>query len=288
MATDTENTPDFGQLTDQLQKGNKQTLHYSRSRFLMTWLALGLLAILIGITMLVALRQADTNLQQTDDIARVANTTADAAVEDTDQIVAYMRGEQGIPGVPGANGVDGSPGLPGESGTPGPEGPPGDPGEIGAQGPAGSTGSIGAVGPQGPQGAFGALGPVGPTGADGAKGEKGDKGDEGARGAEGPTGPAGPPGAQGPPGDPHQLRSQIAVGQSANDTAAHKVANANCPAGTTIAGGGWANVPSDPGIVVSASSPVGTSGWSATADVLSLPPGTNWQILAFAICVGPV
>jgi hypothetical protein len=44
-------------------------------------------------------------------------------------------------------------------------------------------------------------------------------------------------------------------------------------------------VPSDPGLEITASSPVGTTGWSATADLLSLPPGTNWQLLTFAICV---
>jgi hypothetical protein len=44
-------------------------------------------------------------------------------------------------------------------------------------------------------------------------------------------------------------------------------------------------VPSDPGIDVSASSPVGNTGWNATADVLSLPAGTTWQLLAFVVCV---
>ena len=294
MANETDNKPDFNQLADQVQKGTQQTLHYSRSRFNMTWLAMGLLTILIGFTLLLAIRTADTNLEQTDDIARVANTTADSAKEQSDQTVAYMRGEQGIPGVPGTSGEDGTPGLPGESGTgePGPEGPPGDPGEMGSQGPAGSTGSVGAVGPQGPQGVFGTIGPVGPTGAKGeagAKGEKGDKGDEGARGNEGPSGPPGAQGAQGPQGPPgtpppFQVTTTIAVGQSANDTTTPKTANATCTTGRA-SGGGFAVAPSDPGIIVTASSPVGNTGWSATAEVLSLPAGTNWQLLAFVVCV---
>jgi hypothetical protein len=44
-------------------------------------------------------------------------------------------------------------------------------------------------------------------------------------------------------------------------------------------------VPNDPGIIVTASSPVGNTGWSATATELSLPAATAWQILVFAVCV---
>jgi Collagen triple helix repeat (20 copies) len=280
VATLTDKKPeptDFSDLAGQVDKGNKQVLHYSRSRFLMTWLALGGLAILIGITMLVAIQTADTNLEQTDDIARVANTTADAAAQDTDDIVAYMRGEQGIPGVPGTSGEDGTPGLPGGSGE------PGEPGPEGPKGDQGSPGSMGVNGPVGPQGLAGIAGPLGPAGV-GEQGPKGDKGDEGARGAEGPTGPAGP---QGPPGSaapPFQVNTVIAIGQSANDTTTPKTANATCTTGRA-SGGGFAVNPSDPGIIVTASSPVGNTGWNATAEVLSLPPGTNWQIFAFVTCV---
>ena len=50
-------------------------------------------------------------------------------------------------------------------------------------------------------------------------------------------------------------------------------------------GGGFALVPSDPGLIVTASSPVGNTGWNATVEELSLPAGTAWQVLVFAVCV---
>lgn len=293
VADETENKPDFGQMVDQIEKGNKHILQYSRLRFLATWLAVACLAIMTCAALVSASRNAQTDIEQTDDIARVANTTAESAEQDTDDIVAYMRGEQGIPGVPGSNGTDGSPGLPGGSGEPGPEGPKGDKGDTGPAGTSGTPGSMGAsgsagpIGPNGPQGPFGDIGPVGPTGEAGPKGEKGDKGDEGARGNEGPSGPVGAQGPAGPAGasaPPFQITTTIAIGQSANDTTAHKTANATCASGRA-SGGGFAIVPSDPGIIPTASSPVGTNGWSATADVLSLPPGTNWQLLVFVTCV---
>jgi hypothetical protein len=285
-------------LLDEIANNTKMALRYSRLRFLATWLIVGLLAMLTCIALILAQRNAKVNLKQTDDIARVANvsakqasTTADAAAKQSDDTVKYLKGEQGIPGVPGANGVDGAPGQP--SSQPGPEGPTGPkgdqgtPGSTGANGPSGPQGLAGIAGPLGPVGAVGPSGTNGLDGINGTQGPKGEKGDEGPRGTEGPTGPQGPQGPQGPPGDPHNLRSQIAVLASANDTTAHKVVTVQCPAGTTISGGGFATVPSDPGIDVSASNPVGTSGWSSTADVLSLPPGTNWQLLAMAVCVGP-
>ena len=292
MADETENKPDFDQLVDQVHKGNKQSLQYSRMRFLATWLALALLAILICVTLVASSRNAQTDLEQTDDIARVANTTADDAKQDTDDIVAYMRGEQGIPGVPGTSGVDGSPGLPGESGTgeQGEKGDKGDTGDPGATGPAGTAGSTGSTGPTGPQGAFGAIGPVGPTGAageQGPKGEKGDKGDEGARGAEGPTGPMGAQGPQGPAPPFAPPSTVISAGQSANDPNTPKTANATCPSGGRASGGGFAIVPSDPGLIVTASSPVANTGWSVTVEELSFPAADSWQVLAFVTCIVP-
>ena len=279
MAQETENKPDFDQLFEELRKSNRQVLHYTRSRMLGTWLAVALLALFTGIALSLALRAADTNLQQTDDIARVANTTADAAAKQSQDTIDYLKGDQGIPGVPGADGQDGTPGQP--SSQPGPRGPMG---QAGDQGQPGSTGANGPAGPQGLAGTAGPLGPAGENGlmgADGSQGPKGDKGDEGARGAEGPTGPAGP---QGPPGSAASVNTAVAFAASPNDTAAHKQITVTCANGRA-SGGGFATVPSDPGIDVSASSPVGNTGWSATADVLSLPAGTNWQLLAFAICV---
>ena len=157
-------------------------------------------------------------------------------------------------------------------------------GQEGPQGPAGPAGAPGTnttssdpfTGSQGPQGA---KGDTGPAGAKGDTGEAGPAGKDGADGKDGAQGPQGSPGLTPP------LTTSIAVGQSANDTATHKVANATCPAGARATGGGFAIVPSDPGIIPTASSPVGNTGWSATVDQLSLPPGTNWQVLVFAVCL---
>jgi hypothetical protein len=82
-----------------------------------------------------------------------------------------------------------------------------------------------------------------------------------------------------------QVTTNIVINATANDTTTHKQVTAVCQAGARASGGGFALVPSDPGLDVSASSPVGNNGWSATADQLSLPPGTNWQLLVFAICL---
>ena len=106
-------------LLDKIIDGTKNIMHYVRSRFLWTWLAIACLALLTGFALIVATRTAEANLKQTDDIAQLAkqtansaDATANAAKEQSDQTVAYLRGEQGIPGVPGANGEDGTPGQP--------------------------------------------------------------------------------------------------------------------------------------------------------------------------------
>ena len=292
--TEDDQKPDFGQLADNINEGNRQTLHYARSRLLATWLAVALLAILTSVALLLAIRNADTNLEQTDDIARVASTTADQADQDTDDITAYLRGEQGIPGVPGSNGTDGTPGLP--SSQPGPAGSKGDKGDVGSAGAAGMAGSAGPAGPMGTAGMPGAVGPAGAGGSNGEAGEQGLKGDDGNQGSkgdkgdvgpQGPQGNPGPTGPQGPPGAPGSgaaLTTTVAVGQSANDPSTPKSAVATCPAGRA-SGGGYALVPSDPGLIVTASSPVGNNGWNATVEELSLPADTSWQVLVFAICV---
>ena len=261
-------------------------MHYVRSRFLWTWLAIGCLALLTGFALVLATQTAETNLKQTDDIARLAkqtstqaDTTATAAKEQSDQTVAYLRGEQGIPGVPGSNGVDGTPGQ--LSSVAGPPGPKGADGEAGSPGTPGTTGT---AGPVGPSGAFGAIGPVGPTGntgppgengSNGAKGEKGDPGEDGTAGAAGAAGPAGaqgPPGPAGPTGPPGAgsnvtVNSSTTAAATPSDTTAIKNLTATCPNGR-ISGGGFAVIPNDPGIIVTASTPVGVTGWQATATVL--------------------
>src|SRR6478672_10391683 len=178
----TEPTQDpADRILEEIGKQGKATLHYSRTRLLATWLAIGLLAMLTGIALWLAIENASTNLEQTDDIAKVANKTADSAKKQSDQTVAYMKGEQGIPGVPGSNGVDGTPGLPGGGGAPGEQGAQGPKGETGPQGPQGQQGLAGIPG----TGGEGTPGPVGPTGPAGAKGATGDKGAIGEKGDTG-------------------------------------------------------------------------------------------------------
>jgi Collagen triple helix repeat (20 copies) len=267
-------------LYEEIRQQGKQTLRYTRMRLLGTWLAIALLALLTAVTLIAASRNAQTDLDQTQDIAVLASDNADAATvdahqasDDTDEITAYLRGEQGIPGVPGTNGQDGSPGLP--SSEPGPRGP---------QGANGDTGPQGSLGPAGP---MGTMGTAGTNGLEGPPGTPGTPGHIGETGPEGPTGPKGDTGAQGPPGPAGPaatVTTSVALGQSANDTTAHKVVNATCPTGRA-SGGGFAIVPSDPGIIPTASTPLGNTGWSATVDVLSLPPGTTWQLLVFAVCI---
>ena len=268
-------------LAGDFEEATRESLHYSRHRFLWTWLALGLLAFATGVLFLLADRQQDVNNDQAEDIAMLADDKATKAQNQTDDVVKYLQGEQGIPGVPGADGEVGSPGLPamGERGPAGPVGPPGPQGVQGLPGPSGegvftTSGAEGVAGPQGPQGAAGAAG---------VKGDPGEAGPRGAAGQDGQPGAMGPAGPQGPPGAAPTLTTTIAVGTSANDTTPTKQVSVQCPAGRAT-GGGFATVPADPGIIPQASSPVGNTGWNATAVVLSLPAGTTWQLLVFATC----
>ena len=217
-----------------------------------------------------------TDLEQTEDIAMVADSNAKEAQATNEDVVAYLRGEQGIPGVPGANGQEGTPGQP--SSKSGPQGEPGARGEAGLTGPAGAFGPVGPTGVAGASGTSGEAGEAGAKGERGEQGAKGEKGDEGARGAEGPAG------AQGPPGVTPPLTTTVAINATANDPNEPKQVTAQCAQGRAV-GGGFAVVPSDPGIIVTASAPNG-NGWNATAEELSLPTATNWQLLVFAVCLG--
>ena len=266
-------------LFKEISRQGTQTLRYTRMRLLGTWMAIALLAVLTAVTLIATDRNAQTDLDQTEEIAVLASNNADAATvdanqatADTDEITAYLRGEQGIPGVPGENGEDGSPGLPSEPGPRGPQGLNGDPGPSGPMGPLGPSGSTGTSGPPGTPGIPGHLGEQGPAGPEGPAGPRGD------------TGPAGPAGPAGPPGPSTPPTTTIALGQSANDPNTPKTANANCPTGRA-SGGGFAIAPSDPGLIVTASSPVGTTGWSVTVEELSFPAADSWQALVFVTCV---
>lgn len=281
-----EPPPTIESLLDKVIDNTKQVVQFMRTRFLWTWAAISLLALLTCFSLLLATRNAETNLEQTDDIARVANTTADSAKKASDQTTAYLKGEQGIPGVPGANGQDGTPGQP--SSEPGPAGPAGSPGakgdagQAGANGTAGSTGLSGAAGPIGPVGIAGASGTNGEAGTVGPKGATGDTGPAGSKGDTGPQGPAGATGAQGPPGPAASITTITVAAASANDAAAQKNVAATCTSGK-VSGGGYAILPATSQITPTTSSTVG-NGWQVTANADPSFVG-NWQVLAFATCV---
>ena len=267
------------ELGDELVEANAATLRYSRSRLLATWAALALLAVLVAALFWAWREGEQTNDEQTRDIAELADDKATKSQESSDDVVSYLRGEQGIPGVPGSNGVNGSPGLPGS----GERGPAGEPGATGPQGAQGAPGAPSSANPttsveSGPAGVTGPQGAPGPRGEQGAAGPRGQAGEDGAAGAPGMPGPAGPP------GPPFAPSTSIAVGQSVSSPDTPKSAVATCLTGRA-SGGGFAVAPSDPGLVVTASSPVGNTGWNATVEELSLPAGTAWQVFVFAICV---
>ena len=44
-------------------------------------------------------------------------------------------------------------------------------------------------------------------------------------------------------------------------------------------------MPSDPGLIVTASSPVGNTGWNVTVEELSFPAAASWQAFVFVTCV---
>ena len=262
-----------------LLRPSKETLRYSRERFLGTWLALSLLALLAGLALWLSIDTAREQDDQTEEVAMQASETADGAQQSSEEIVSYMQGDSGLPGVPGEDGQEGEPGLP--SSEPGPQGEPGEQGEPGTPGAAGTAGPMGVAGTAGSPGPAGPAGPVGPRGPQGPRGE-GERGAQGARGPQGPQGAQGPPGGTGPPG---QTTTSIAIGQTANDPNTPKSATATCPAGRAT-GGGFALVPSDPGLIVTASSPVGNTGWNVTVEELSFPAADSWQAFVFVTCLG--
>ena len=309
--------PSLNTLLDQIGVQGKRALRYSRTRFLGTWFAIAVLAMLTGFALLLAEQTANRQ----DDAARAlsanASHKAKTAQESTDQIVLYLQGKQGIPGVPGANGQDGAPGQPGSipselppgprgpQGHPGPRGPLGEAGLPGADGLTGPTGFPGEAGPAGPigvpgaTGAIGATGLNGTTGATGEKGAQGSQGDAGATGGAGPVGPAGPTGPrgetgpqgatgpQGPTGaaGPSQPISVAAVSvQSADDVTRDKDLTATCPTGSVVLSGGYHWTPATPGITVIADEPATATSWHVEALADTFPANSLWQLTVFAMC----
>ena len=280
MATETDTKPDFDQMADQLGKGTEHVLGYSRKRFLATWLAVALLALLVGIALFLSATASDDAKEASSD----AQHASDLALKQSDQTLAYLRGEQGIPGVPGSNGEDGTPGLPGSGGEPGERGPAGPRGEPGAEGSPGPMGSPGPTGPTGATGLTGAAGTEGATGATGEPGPQGDAGPQGAKGATGDPGPAGVTGAQGPQGPagpPGPVNIRAAAAISATSPADVKSATAVCPAGTVVISGGYIiQGPSSVNVTVEATA---SNGWFVNA-VETVPVATDWAVQALALC----
>lgn len=141
------------------------------------------------------------------------------------------------------------------------------------------------------------VGPTGAKGATGARGATGPKGATGARGSTGPRGPSGPKGATGAKGatGPAGGLSNVQKVQATGTPAADGFASAfvNCPAGTTLTGGGADIL----GLVgdaegfgprITASEPFNPNQWLAVALAPSswLTNGDNsqWQVDAYALC----
>ena len=133
---------------------------------------------------------------------------------------------------------------------------------------SGAPGTIPVVGRNGRLPA--SIGAVGPQGAQGPKGDKGDKGDKG------------PPGAVGPPG---MSGYRVVTGSSALSQGL-KYAQATCPAGTRVIGGGGAvgTVPSRSiAVAVIDQSQPSSSGWSARAVPIAAN-GPSFALSVYAIC----
>lgn len=273
----------------------KQIQDINRRRFLGTWMAITVLALLTALAVFLSVHGQAQDSEQTQDIARlasaqsrVANTQAKAAKEQSNDIVKYLRGEQGINGVPGSNGVNGTPGLPGNPGDQGDKGDTGATGSRGDAGPPGDPGALGSEGPPGPSGSPGTTGSQGSTGATGDPGSKGEKGETGARGAQGPqgeTGPPGPQGLQGPPGangSAGTFSTQAAFAISPSNPNDVKAATAVCPAGTSVISGGF--LIQGPASINVTLEQTQNNGWFVQAQETT-PVLTDWAISVFALCV---
>jgi Collagen triple helix repeat (20 copies) len=141
------------------------------------------------------------------------------------------------------------------------------------------------VGPPGPTGAPGASGLPGPSGVPGASGAAGPSGVPGASGIPGPSGvpgPSGPPGSASP--SPTLTVTEVqgeAVTFGPNLLGASGTSRAQCPAGTTVTGGGF--LVSNASINYDIKDPVG-NGWLATASTGASTSGESSDVQAFAYC----
>ena len=141
----------------------------------------------------------------------------------------------------GIQGIQGLQGVPGQKG---------DKGDSGERGPAGLQGERGAQGESGPQGIQGIQGPPGP---------KGDKGDTGLQGPAGLSG------------------YEIVTGTAPVGGFGSTAADALCPTGKKVLGGGVWTAHS----LVSRSAPFGTFGWTGAVNNPFIDGET---ITVYAIC----
>jgi hypothetical protein len=112
----------------------------------------------------------------------------------------------------------------------------------------------------------GPQGPEGPAGANGGRGATGATGDTGPAGPPGPPGPKGDTGPAGAPGsDAHVSIAMQTVSQSLPVLPAQTAtADATCPAGTMMTGGGY-NPAGPQNLVITSNGPKNASTWSVTA-----------------------
>jgi Collagen triple helix repeat (20 copies) len=144
-------------------------------------------------------------------------------------------------------------------------------------------GPQGIQGPPGPKGDKGDPGIQGPPGPPGPKGDKGDPGIQGPPGPPGPKGDKGDPGIQGPPG-PSGLSGLVVVTSPTQVVALFDFghAEATCPAGKTlIGGGGRLGGPNSDAGYLEMSYPLGNT-WSVRAH--NTGPFIDEPLNAYAIC----
>ena len=143
----------------------------------------------------------------------------------------------------------------------------------------------------GPQGLQGATGPQGQKGDTGSTGPTGPTGPQGLQGATGPQGPKGDTGSQGPAGGLDHV--QVVHVTATASSSGFATALINCPAGTTLTGGGAGVL----GLVgdangfgprITASEPFNANQWLAQAVSPQqwLTNGNNalWQLDGYALC----
>ena len=145
-----------------------------------------------------------------------------------------------------------------------------------AEAAAGAQGPRGEAGPQGPQGDAGPQGPQGETGP------QGPKGDTGPQGPQGPQGPAGPQGPRGAPG----LSGYEVISSDSNGTGELHIANAQCPAGKVMIGGGFSTigVDEDDDVEVRASYPSVSQRYWQSSVIYEGGGGDSWTLRSYAVC----